>query len=513
MPRTKIEHRNTLGISFEKGGADLSTQLYEQLCRQILSGQLKSGYPLPSTRSLAEALAVSRKTITTAYRQLSVEGFIESTPGSGTFVSLIEEKGQGKAAQTGTKSKKQRANQKVSAASGSARSKREKEADEVLSNCARQLLSFDHLHPEKSNLPISFASWRPYLDNELLTDFKRCLSRAVRNIPVGELAYSQDPAGYQPLREAIAGYLRVNRKVECQADDILLVTGLHSALSLVAQLHHSDGAEMIFEDPGYSKAKLVARALGYKILPVPVDEEGLATDKLPADRKFRLLYATPSHQFPSGAVMSLSRRLKLLDWARQSGSLILEDDYDSEFRYLGQTIPALQGLDNGERVIYTGSFHKVIYPAISVGYVVLPQRLRQLYRNAHWLLRDQIPGEYALALTDFITSGMMARHIHRMKSLYRNRKEVLVAEIAEKLKGRARILDSQSGLHIMIELSTSLTDEEILRRAAARGVEMVSGSQFYEKRPPKGRFIMGFAGLTPKEIKDGVKRLSDALSR
>lgn len=497
MARSKIEQN--LGISFERGEVDLTTQLYEQICRQILSGKLKSGFPMPSTRTLAETLGVSRKTITTAYRQLQVEGFIESTAGSGTFVRLISNE---KANVARGKSKTERA---------SARSKKGKEADEVLSACARHLQTFNT--EEKSNLPISFASWRPYLDSELLTDFKRCLSRSVRNVPVSELAYSEDGAGYLPLRQAIAEYLRISRKVECDADDILLVTGLHAALSLVAQMHTGDGAEMIFEDPGYSKAKLVARALGYKILPVPVDEEGLETEKLPADGKFRLLYATPSHQFPSGAVMSLSRRLKLLEWAAKSGSLILEDDYDSEFRYLGQPIPALQGLDNGERVIYVGSFHKVIYPAISVGYIVLPHRLRKLYRNAHWLLRDQIPTEYAHALADFITSGMMARHIHRMKSLYRQRKEALLQEIGEKLKGRAQVLDSQSGLHIMLELSTSLSDAEIVRRAAARGVEMVSDSQFYERKPPKGRFIMGFAGLTPLEIKEGIKRLSEALSR
>ncbi|HEY9657399.1 MAG TPA: PLP-dependent aminotransferase family protein, partial [Allocoleopsis sp.] len=335
----------------------LHQQLYNELRQAILSGRLQCTQRMPSSRSLAKALAISRTTVLLSYERLLGEGYLKTIPASGTFV----------ACQLPDELLQSTTPQPLSPAS---------QPHVELSTYGATLASLElPLSAEQKTL-INFSFYgKPALDEFPIQLWRRLVSRTYRTSST-MLEYSSDPAGYKPLREAIARYLTQSRAVRCDARQVIIVNEAQQALDLLARLLLNRGDRVVMEDPGCFEARYIFQAQGAEVLPVPVDESGMVVESLPANAApVKLAYVTPSHQFPTGAVLSLSRRLALLAWAQQSGSMIIEDDYDSEFRYDDRPIPALQGLTVGDSVIYIGTFSKLLFPSLRIGYVIVPQRL------------------------------------------------------------------------------------------------------------------------------------------
>ncbi|MCI0353030.1 MAG: PLP-dependent aminotransferase family protein, partial [Acidobacteriales bacterium] len=377
----------------------LHEQLYDGIRQAILSGALSPGQRVPSSRELAELLDISRSTVTDCYEQLLTEGFFEARAGSGTFVTRLISKPK-------------------PPAKAAPKSARTAKANVHLSSYGKALASSPPRNGARPDPEICFYGWRPAFDEVPVTQWTRVQGRRSRRTSSNLLDYASDQLGYKPLREAIAEYIARSRGVKCAADQVLIVLGLQQALDLVAKVHVETGNAVAVENPGYPQAWRSFAMQGGKICPIPVDESGLIVENLsksPA-RNAKLIYLTPSHQFPTGAVMPLARRLALLSWAHKSGGMILEDDYDSEFRYTGKSIPALQGLDEGESVVYVGTFTKVLYPSLSVAYMVVPPSLVNIYAQARLLASDQVPLPLQDALAEFIEEGHLDRHIKRMRA-------------------------------------------------------------------------------------------------
>jgi len=250
---------------------------------------------------------------------------------------------------------------------------------------------------------------------------------------------------------------------------------------------------------------------GARLHPVAVDEAGIRLETLPA-RQARLLYVTPSHQFPTGAVLSLPRRLELLVWAEKTGTLILEDDYDSEFRYCGRPIPSLQGLAQRESVLYAGTFSKVLFPSLRIGYLVVPRALADAFERAKWLMDRHTPTLEQGALTDFINEGHLERHLRRMRTLYDRRRQKLVTALHAQFGARVSIMGENSGMHLMIQLRSPWSNEEVVRRAAGAGVGLLNARMYYVGQGGRGEFVLGYAMLTERRIQEGVRRLAKALA-
>lgn len=326
--------------------------------------------------------------------------------------------------------------------------------------------------------------------------------------------YASDSAGYQPLREAIARYLVQSRAVQCDADQVIIVSGSQQALDLVTRVLVDRGDEVAIENPGYLDARRIFLAQGAKLSPIPVDESGVVVEHLStrSAAHIKLIYVTPSHQFPTGAVLSLPRRLELLAWATQAGAMIIEDDYDSEFRYGGRPIPALQGLDQGNSVIYIGTFSKVLFPALRVGYLVVPKALVRVLANAKRLTDRHAPLLEQQVLTDFINEGYLERHIRRMRTLYDQRRQTLMEALLLQVGKQVTILGENAGMHLMIRLDTPLSDEEIIGKAAQLGLDLVNAESYYLEGTGRGEFVIGYADLSLEEITQGVQRLAQVLS-
>lgn len=463
-------------------------QIYEALRQAILAGRLNPRQRLPSTRSLAASLGVSRATVTQSYELLLSEGYLQTVVGSGTYVcdqlpdDLLHAP-------------------EVDIAPTPSISPGH------LSAYGRRLVDFADSPTPEPAAQISFRYGRPALDRFPLSLWRQLLSRHCRH---GDwLDYATDPMGYWPLRCAIATYLAQARAVHCQPDHILITNGTQQALDLTTRLLLSDGDTVALEEPSYLSARRVFASQGATLLPIPVDEQGLDVEVLAQTTKpIRLIYVTPSHQFPTGAVLSLPRRLALLAWAQSTGSLIFEDDYDSEYRYTGRPIPALQGLGSGQSVLYVGTFSKVLFPSLRVGYMVLPSALVPVFRRAKWLADRQVPGLEQAVLTDFIAEGHLERHIRRMRSLYDRRRQALVAALTKCFGNRITILGENAGLHVMVRFHTNSPDADLIAKAAQMGVGLISASPYYLGPSPGHEFIFSYSELDENAIAAGVQRLA-----
>jgi len=473
----------------------LHRQLYEHLRQRILSGQLQPGERLPSTRSLAESLCISRTTAVLSYELLSSEGYLESRSGSGTFVCrqlpdpLLPPLPPPPAAA--------------------------EPPLPTLSQYGASVQEAQVLRTRNASLPIDFRYGAPAFDALPLKEWRRLLVRHCRSHP-GLLDYAEEPLGYRPLREAIARYLARSRAVHCDAEQILIVGGSQQALDLTTRLLVERSEQVALEDPGYLGARHVFRAQGAVLRPIPVDGEGMVVDALLPEPPgaIKLVYVTPSHQFPTGAVLSLPRRLALLRWAQSSGALVLEDDYDSEYRYAERPIPALQGLDRADRVLYVGTFSKVLFPSLRLGYLVVPAPLMPVFERARWLADRHSPLLEQAVLRDFIESGHLERHIRRMRNLYAQRRQCLVEALARTLGERATVLGEAAGMHLMVRLQISCSHEELIARLATRGVGLSSATCYYlQPADRSGEFIFGYANLEERQIGEGVKQLALALDR
>ncbi|OCQ97705.1 aspartate aminotransferase [Nostoc sp. MBR 210] len=468
----------------------LHRQVYTEIRQAILTGRLTPGEKLPSTRVLAQLLGVSRTTITQSYEMLLSEGYLETSVGSGTFVcrQLPDD-----LLNTTPIQAKLPANPRTIS----------------LSTYGERLIQGKFLHIPEADVEISFSYGRPAFDEFPIKLWRKLLSRHCQSSK-SVLDYTYNSQGYQLLREAIAAYLSRSRAVKCNSEQIIIVGGSQQGIDLITRILINPGDCIAVEDPGYLSARRAFLAQGANLFPVGVDQLGLIVHHLTTGiiPNIKLVYVTPSHQFPTGATLSLTRRLELLAWAKKSGVMIIEDDYDSEYRYGERPIPALQGLDQGNSVIYVGTFSKVLFPALRLGYLVLPPDLIPIFARGKWLADRQCSLLEQYALTDFITEGHLERHIRRMRSLYDGRRQTLVQSLSEHFGDKIKILGENAGMHLMVKFNTKLSDDEIVQRAALAGVNIGAASLQYLKDSPGSEFIFGYAELSHQKIQEGVRRLA-----
>ena len=477
-----------IALEIQASAADpLYKQVYTQLREMILDGDLPPSTRLPSSRALAADNGIGRITAIQAYKQLEVEGFIESRPGAGTFVadSIPLETLPAKA--DPFKPDLSSWGRRIS--SGLAPSRRDKQRLEIDFGFGR---SFPHIFP--------YGIWRRLLARYLSTD-DVMLSR-----------YGS-PVGFLPLRQALATYLVRQRGVSCSPRQVVIVSGAQQGLDILARLLFSTGDGLVVESPGYSDAYSLFRAHGIQLYPLNVDEDGLPVDELPYGESIRAAFVTPSHQFPRGGSLPLERRLKLLEWARQQKALVFEDDYDSELRYDGRPLSALQGLDNSGHVVYFGTFSKVLFPALRLGYVVLPESLIAPFSRTLSLVDRGAPTLTQAAVADFIAEGHFERHLRRLRIAYGERRQTLVNALDETLAGEVTFSRVPAGLHIMIHLHADCSEAEVIKKAAAAGVGVYPGAPYYVQKPAPPAILLGFSGLNSEQIREGVFRLADVLPR
>lgn len=492
-----------------KSDIPLHRQLYEGLRCAILSCRLKPGERVPSTRNLAQSLGVSRATVTQSYEQLISEGYLQAVIGSGTTVcvQLPDEllRTTPLKAVTVKAKAKSRDNGKY--------------APPVrLSRFGASLDDTQPLEAPEPEAPINFKTGRPALEEFPLEQWRRLLLRQCRADRVEMLDYATSLRGEPELRKAIADYVSRSRAVRCNDDQIIIINGSQQAIDLITKVLIDRGDTVAVENPGYLGARRAFLAQGAELLPTPVDENGIVVEKLASQTELRsgktvkLVYVTPSHQFPTGAVLPLARRLELLKWAECTGAMIIEDDYDSEFRYGSRPIPALQGLAETGNVIYVGTFSKVLFPALRIGYLIVPESLVRVFTRARWIADRQTPTLEQRALSDFIKEGHLERHLRRMRMLYDKRRQALVRALKLYFEDDAEVLGENAGMHLMVSLRTKFSDDEIVQRAAEVGVGLVSAKIYYFDDYHSGQFVLGYAGLSERKIREGVRRLAKALS-
>jgi GntR family transcriptional regulator / MocR family aminotransferase len=472
---------------------DKSTPLYRRLYAwirsAILTGELRPGQKLPSTRYLSSELKLSRITVLCAFQQLSAEGYIESSAGSGTYVTKsipdqVTRLGFGKQPRLINHSR----------CAGSRR----------ISRLSSKLSPFP-------TLPFGIEAFRvglPALDHFPITIWSRLVARRWRQ-PKKEMLMYGDRMGFGPCREAIAEYVTTVRGVRCDASQVMIVNGSQQGLELSARALLDPGDPVWIEEPGYPGAVQAFGGVTGNLIPVPIDEDGLdVKEGIRRCPKARAAFITPSHQFPMGMTMSAGRRMMLVDWAFRNNAWIVEDDYDSEYDFRKRPIAAVQGLDTNARVIYVGTFSKVLFPSLRVGYLVIPSdlasafcRVRQASDISHSTLEQAV-------LADFIREGHLARHIRRMRMIYLERSQMLVAEIQEQLGATVEIVSAQAGMHLVCLLPAGVDDTLVWQRAAQAGVASWPLSICYQRKPQRGGLVLGYGGVDRKQMKDAVKKLA-----
>lgn len=473
----------------------LHRQLYEEIRNAIVGGRIPSGARIPSSRGLAEDLGVSRTTVLQAVDQLRAEGYLKTVVGSGTrVVEVLPEK------LTRVRLPVALPPAPVPARALSARGTA---LSSIPPAMARVRGAVD--------IP-PFRLGIPGLDLFPRKAWNRLLIHRARMTSVTELDYGM-PAGVPALREAIAGYVASSRGVRCTPEQVIVIGGVQHGMGFAARLLLDPGEKAWLEDPAYLAARAALSAASADIVPVPVDCEGIdVAEGIRRAPDARLVFVSPSHQYPLGVTMSLQRRLMLIDWAREANAWILEDDYDSEFRYGGRPLMALQGLDGGSRVIYLGTFSKSVFPALRIGFLVVPPELVEGFTRARVLTDQHPPILQQLVLADFIREGHFARHIRRMRRAYEARQDALVAEVQRELAGVLTLHRANAGLHMVGCLPPGLPDREVAKEALARGVEVSAVSLHYMEPTTRNGLLMGFASSDEATLRDGVRRLSAAIA-
>ncbi len=459
----------------------LSRQVYEQIQQAITNGCLRSGDQVPSTRLLSEQILVSRSVVLQAYEQLQAEGYLEMRKGAGTFIAA-------NAAGADTCS-----------------------GNEVSDYCAvaTKAPNFVSVDPSPSAVPYDFRHGVPAWDVFPMDRWQRALTEACRRATPDMLTYG--PAeGSMALREEIARLVRSTRSIPALPEQIVITTGATQALDILARLCLSKGDQVLVEDPTHNVLREIFTYSGGEVIPVRVDQEGICVQEIEA-RTPKLLYVTPSHQFPTGVTMSLNRRIQLLEWARRSGALIIEDDYDSEYRYVGQKVSALAGLDSCGRVVYVGSFSKILFPALRIGYAILPPSLIEPFLAIKWITDRMTPTLEQEALTDFIQSGQYAKHVSQMGKLYAARRASLVDALHQEFSNRVKVFGDEAGLHMLVELDTMVDERLIAGKALQYGAKIYPASDYFINSVPlKPTFILGYSNLSENQIRMGIKQVARA---
>ncbi|WP_048303852.1 PLP-dependent aminotransferase family protein [Pseudomonas aeruginosa] len=463
------------------GRHDLVGQLYRQLRDAILHGRLATGDRLPATRYLAERLEVSRKTVSEAYERLTSEGFLEGRVGSGTFV-----------------------------ARGPAGEAPPQRADGPLRPAARwaRIEPQSGLMDQRAPLRYSFAGGTTDKRRFPFDTWRTCVLQALR-LQQRSPAFYKETEGDPELRLAISRYLAINRAVQCDWNALMVTQGAQQGLDLLARVMLDPGDLAVVEEPGYPPARASLLATGAEVRGVPVDAEGLRVDLLPDNAK--LVYVTPSHQFPLGMPMSLERRLQLLDWAQRHRALIIEDDYDSEFHYAGRPTACVQGLDAHERTLYIGTFTKSLFPGLRIGYMVLPPALVAPMTVARSLQDGHNASLAQLTLARFIAGGHFGAYVRGMRNLYGERLGFLAERVGKRLGGLVEPRVPAGGLQMPGLLCAGIDETRAIAAAYRAGVELVGLSALHLAAPPRAGFLMGFAAYTTDELEAAVGVLAKTL--
>jgi GntR family transcriptional regulator/MocR family aminotransferase len=490
MPKTETFQDLSLNAPAEE--QELWCWLYTELRAAILEGRLKAGSRLPSTRSLAEQYQLSRGTVVAAFDQLQAEGYTSTAVGSGTYVTLGLPDGMMKAVPTRSTPSLPPSRAKIS--------KR-----------ARAMLQGVEVLPSPHSVGKAFRAFEPAIDLFPAGLWARVAARVLRRAPRSLYGHGS-AGGYQPLRRVIAEYIGSSRGVHCVPEQIVVTSGAQQALDLIGRLLLDPGDQAWIEDPGYPGAWQTLRASGARIVAVPVDEDGL---DVAAGRKLapqaKLAYCTPANQFPLGVTMSAERRVELLNWASSAGAWIVEDEYDAEYRYFGRPVAALQSLDQSGSVIYVGTFTKMLFNALRLGFLVLPPRLVDVFESMRSFVDRHPPTLDQAILAEFISEGHFGLHVRRMRQTYAERMSILKEASLKQLDGQLDVVDAASGMRTVAWLKTSMPDVVAAERASMLGLEVIPLSTFAMKSAVKPALILGFAGCNAAELKRGVTVLATAL--
>lgn len=462
-----LDHRND---------RPMYVQLYEEIKRQIEEKVLSQGVILPSIRQLAEYLKISKNTVDHAYQQLVAEGYIESRPRSGYSVLPLEAPLVSK-------------NQKLP-------------LPEKLQANLDTVPRYDFKYGEIESPQYPMKHWR------------KCLSDVLDKETSGILGYGH-PQGESALRVEIAKYLLQSRGVSCDPEQILICAGTQHAVSMLVRLFNWGSRMIAMEDPGYRGVRTVFADHGCRIQPISVEADGMNVRELEGlDSNIGAVYVTPSHQFPLGMVMPIQKRRRLLQWAEQHEAIVIEDDYDSEFRYMGQPIPSLKSLDQTERVVYMGTFSKAFLPSARLSYIVLPSRMLPFLRNMLDVYNQAVSPIIQHAVTLFMQRGHFLRHIRKMRRLYQAKHRALVSAIEREMGKAVRIIEHNSGLHLLIDVKGK-NNEELLKLATKVGVKVYRPSPHWldPAACPRSYVMLGFGGLSITEIEVGIEKLKEAWFR
>jgi len=464
-------------------------QVYESLRQAIMEGRLRFGEKLPSTRELADGSGISRFTVLRSYELLTSQGFIETIVGSGTFVmQKIPEVAQNV----------------VPAGFDTA----------SLSVFAQRLL-----HPEieavDAELFDELNYGAPSVDDLPLKPWREVINKCARFQDKTLFQYVSDPMGYSHLREAISAYLIRTRSVKSTPENMAIFSGAQSALDLVCRLLLDPGDCVAVENPGSPFARRTLKMHGANILPARVDSEGLVVKDLERrQEKIKLVYITPSHQDPTGVIMSMPRRLELLSWAQRTGAFIVEDDYDNEYNYYGEKpVPALHGMDDQGVVIYLSSFWKVLFPIVRIGFIVLPPQLIEPVRKAKGSIERDLPLLEHVALTEFINQGMLERQIKRLRNLYARRRAALSHVLTRRFKDHATMPGVSAGMHMIINFDERFTAEDIAASAQTAKLPMVGTENYYMDEPRSHQYMIDFAHNTEADLTVMIEEFADLLTR
>jgi GntR family transcriptional regulator/MocR family aminotransferase len=461
--------------------------LRNALRTEVLHGRLAPGAKLPASRELARQYHLARGTIMAALDELKAEGYLETRRGSGTYVSwilpehLLEPE------------------ELAGERGGVVAARRRRHRSEF----ARRVRPFSlFVRPDS----VAFRTNLPALDLFPTTLWAQVFSRRLRNASA-RMLLGCESQGYLPLRQAVARYVHTSRGVNCTEDQIVIVSGIQEGLDLTARLLLNPGDKVLMEDPGYQGAYAVFGAAGAEIVPVPLDEQGAAP--LETDlHDCRMFYVTPGHQYPMGMTMGLQRRLQLLAWAKAQGAVIFEDDYDSEFRFSGRPLPAMQGLDRGGHVIFCGSFNKVMFPSLRLGYLVVPKHMVEVFIQTKAMSTRHQPLMDQAALCDFIEQGHLGRHLRRMRKIYEERFHVLMGCAQEYLAEYLEVLAIETGLQTIGVFRGPVSAELVAKRAAMRDIDVIPLSRFCHRARVAEGLQIGFAAVEERQIRAGVMGLA-----
>jgi GntR family transcriptional regulator/MocR family aminotransferase len=483
------------------GEGALHYQVYKALRADILAGAPPTGGRMPSTRTLAVETGISRMTIQLAYEQLLAEGYVVGRHGSGTYVA---EHAGGPAHAAAIPSGREAA---VAGRGRAAPARLSRLGRRVLEDVTPLLSSRGHGLPRPR---YDFRHGLPGVADFPCARWRRHLARQARRIDVASLDYP--PAqGSTRLREAIAAYLRRSRGLRCTREQLVVVNGSQQGLDLAARVLLDPGTIALVEEPGYEGARSAFQLVGARTLPVPVDAEGIDLARAPAAaRRARLAYVTPSHQYPLGGVLPLARRLALLEWAARCGAYVVEDDYDGEFRFVGRPVAPLKVLDESERVLFVGTFSKVMFPALRLGYVVVPPTLARAFARVKALTDGGTPLLEQEALAAFIESGGFERHLRRARGRHAERRAALLDAIARELDDRVEVVGTNAGLHVFARLPgwSPARTAALARRALAAGVGVYPATPYYMEAPREAGLVLGYGGLELADIHAGIRALA-----